>query len=170
VLPNPRRAMLLWRTEEGELWAAPFDGSWKRRIETPPGRVEQAFWNPAGSGILYLLVPEDKTKLNSLREQELDSKADAHVSNTSQFLRFARNANATVFVGASVSKASPTILLLLRLTRRELTLCEHRTSDLQHVHLRFSPDSQRIIFQSNRNGTNAIYLMKVDRLVEKTET
>ena len=95
---------------------------------------------------------------------------DKLVAPTSQFYRFAPNANATVFLGASSSKASPTVLLLLRLTKRELTLCEHRSSDLQALNPRFSPDSQRILFQSDRNGQAALYTMKVDRLVEKTDT
>jgi oligogalacturonide lyase len=33
----------------------------------------------------------------------------------------------------------------------------------------FSPNSQRIFFQSDRDGKMAIYAMTVDRLVEATE-
>jgi oligogalacturonide lyase len=170
VQPNPRRAMLFWRTKVGELWVAAHDGTLKRRVETPAGRVEQAWWNPAGSGLLYLLDPSEPSKLNAIREQDLDSRADKLIAQTSQFCRFAPNANATVFLGASSSKASPNVLLLLRLTRRELTLCEHRSGELEALNPRFSPDSQRILFQSDRNGQPALYTMKVDRLVEKTDT
>jgi oligogalacturonide lyase len=62
------------------------------------------------------------------------------------------------------------VLLLLRATSRELTLCEHRASDPASVAPVFSPDSQRIYFQSDRHGKPAIYRMRVDTLVEKTET
>jgi oligogalacturonide lyase len=34
----------------------------------------------------------------------------------------------------------------------------------------FSPNSQRIYFQSDRDGKMAIYAMTVDRLVAETET
>jgi oligogalacturonide lyase len=34
----------------------------------------------------------------------------------------------------------------------------------------FSPNSQRVIFQSDRDGKMAIYSIAVDRLVEETET
>jgi len=34
----------------------------------------------------------------------------------------------------------------------------------------FSADSQRVYFQSDRHGKPAIYAIRVDRLVEKTET
>ncbi len=33
----------------------------------------------------------------------------------------------------------------------------------------FSPDSQRIFFQSDKEGKQAIYMMNVDRLVEETD-
>jgi oligogalacturonide lyase len=61
-------------------------------------------------------------------------------------------------------------LLLLRVTRRELALCEHRASDPSDVRPIFAPSSQRIFFQSDRSGKSALYTMAVDRLVEKTET
>ena len=48
---------------------------------------------------------------------------------TSQFAHFGFNRDTSVFVGASRSKASPYLLLLLRMTRREFTICEHRASD-----------------------------------------
>ena len=34
----------------------------------------------------------------------------------------------------------------------------------------FSPDSQRVYFQSDRHGKPAIYDMHIEKLVEKTET
>ena len=33
----------------------------------------------------------------------------------------------------------------------------------------FSPDSQRIYFQSDRDGKRAIYMVRVDKFVEKTD-
>ena len=54
--------------------------------------------------------------------------------------------------------------------RRELTLCEHRAKDPRTVSPIFSPNSQRVFFQSDRDGKMAIYSMVVDRLVESTET
>ena len=72
-------------------------------------------------------------------------------------------------MGASANKSSPTILILLRITHRELTLCEHKTSQPELTSPMFSPDSQRIYFQSDRDGKPAIYCMHVDKLVEKTE-
>ena len=33
----------------------------------------------------------------------------------------------------------------------------------------FSPDSQRLYFQSDRDGKPAVYCIHVERLVEKTE-
>ncbi len=73
-------------------------------------------------------------------------------------------------MGASGSKASPHLLLLLRVTRRELTLAEHRATDPTRVAPIFSPSSQRVFFQSDRHGKPAIYTMSVEKFVAETET
>jgi oligogalacturonide lyase len=73
-----------------------------------------------------------------------------------------------VFVGASRSLASPYVLLLLRMARRELTLCEHRSSDPVAVEPVFSPDSQSVFFTSDRKGKRAIYRAHVEKFVEET--
>ena len=92
------------------------------------------------------------------------------MGNTSQFVAFGGNGDSSVFVGASGSKASPYVLLLVRSVKRELTLCEHRASDPALVNPMFSPNSQRIFFQSDRDGKMAIYAMVVEKLVAETET
>lgn len=168
--PNPKRAMLLWRSEDGGLWVASFQGAGRRRIATPAGQVLEAHWSPDGQSILYLLAPEDRRQLNAIREQRLDTREDQLVALTSQFARFARNANGTVFLGASRSAASPAVLVLLRLTRREFTLCEHKASDPAMVNPIFTPNSQRVLFQSDRHGKPAIYMMNVEKLIEKTDS
>lgn len=170
LAPSSRRATLLWRNPSGELWVAGFDGKGKRKVETPPGRVLQARWGPGGRTILYLLEPADLAQLNQIREQDLDSREDVRLASTSQFVSFAANANASVFLGASRSKASPNLLVLLRATRRELTLCEHKAKNPLNVPLLFTPDSQRLFFQSDKDGKPAIYMMHLERLIEKTDT
>jgi oligogalacturonide lyase len=168
--PNPRRATIFWLNSSGELWVAGFDGTGQRRIETPPGAVLQAHWAPDGQSIYYLLASSDSTQLNAIREQVLDSKADSLLARTSQFASFSRNVNATVFLGASRGKAAPSVLLLLRATRREFTLCEHKASDPRAVAPAFTPNSQKIVFQSDRHGRPALYMMNVEKLIEKTDS
>jgi len=74
-----------------------------------------------------------------------------------------------VIAGASGSKASPYVLLLIRSAKRELTLAEHRASDPRAVAPQFSPNSQFLIFSSDRHGKPAIYWMPVDKLVTETD-
>ena len=169
-LPNPRRATVMWRREDGSLWVCAYDGSGVRKVNAPAGKVLQAHWSPDGQSLLYLFAYDDTTKLNALREQDLDSQKDRAVANTSQFVAFDPNANATVFVGASRNKAAANVLLLLRVTRREFTLCEHRSAEPQSVCPQFAPNSQRVFFQSEKDGKPAIYTMSIDKLVEKTES
>ncbi len=73
-----------------------------------------------------------------------------------------------MFVGASRSKAQPTVILLLRSPQRELTLCEHRASHPVSVSPAFSPDSRRVYFQSDHQGKSALYSVNVELLVEPT--
>jgi oligogalacturonide lyase len=135
----------------------------------PSAAVGQALWTPGGQTLLYLSTPTDPRQLTTLREYSPDDATDKLVAKTSQFASFGVNGDATVFVGASRSLASPYVLLLLRVARRELTLCEHRSSNPGAVSPVFSPDSQSIFFTSNRNGKPAIYRLHVEKFVEETD-
>lgn len=168
--PNPRRALVVWRSGDGSAWLCEQDGGNKRRLDVPAGRVLQILWSADGQSIFYLHDPGAQGESVCIREQEVDSRVDRLVAKTSQFACFTRNANATVFAGASRSKASPYALLLLRVTHREMTLCEHRSRDAAASAIAFSPDSQRLLFQGDREGQPAVYSIKLERLVEKTES
>lgn len=169
-LPRPRRASIALRDGDGGLWLALYDGSRPRKLKTAPGRVLGASWIPDGRTLLYLLDPLTEGKANQLREMNPDTGEDTLLAGTSQFASFSANRDASVIVGASRSKAQPFVLLLVRSVRRELTICEHKASDASAVRPRFTPDSQRIYFQSDREGKPVLYGMAVDKLVEKTES
>lgn len=165
---RPKRASFLYRADNA-IWLVHHDGKQNRRLKTAAGKVASAYWSPEGEAVEYLLIPEESNKLNSLREHTPDSSADVLIGSTSQFVTFTANSDATVFLGASRSKASPVVLLLIRYSKRELTLCEHKASDPSNVRVRFTPSSQRILFQSDMHGKSAIYYMDVKKLVELTE-
>jgi oligogalacturonide lyase len=169
-IPRPRRAGILYRRGQDDLWLVNYDGRDNRRLKIAEGGLGPADWSPDGRAVLYLRFPREPEKLNEIRELVPDSNADQLISTTSQFVSFSHNSDASVFAGASSSKAAPYILILLRVTHRELALCEHRSSDPSTVAPLFSADSQRVYFQSDRHGKPAIYTIRVDRLVEKTET
>ncbi len=168
VAVRPRHPQVLYRTAAG-LSVANLDGSGRQRLPLEAGRTGEAVWAQSGNTLLYLHVPEDARELITLREYDPASGTDALISKTTQFESVAGNANASVFVGASRSVASAYVLLLLRVTKRELTLCEHRASDPRMVQPVFSPDSQSVFFTSDRHGRQAIYRMRVEKFVESTE-
>jgi len=168
-MPRPRRAGLLYRRGNSELWVINFDGAQNRKLRLAPGAVGPAFWSADGRAVLYLNYPEDNKQLHAIREHIPDTNEDRLVATTTQFVAFGGNGDSSVFVGASGSKASPYLLLLVRSVKRELTLCEHRASDPAKVNPVFSPNSQRIFFQSDRDGKMALYAMVVDKLVAETE-
>jgi oligogalacturonide lyase len=119
--------------------------------------------------VLYLRFPEEKTRLYEIREHTPDENADKLIAPTSQFVHFGVNSDASVFAGASKNVNSPHVLILLRVTRRELTVCEHHASDPRQVAPIFSPDNRFIFFESDKDGKMAIYRVRVERFVEPAE-
>ncbi len=162
-LIRPKRAGIVYRRGNESLWLCSFDGTEHRRLKTSVDSIGMFQWSPDGRSILYLAGRE-------LREHVPDSNTDQLIAKSTPLAAFDRNPDASVFLGASQSKASPYLILLLRVTKREFALCEHRASDPAQVNPVFAPSSQRIYFQSDREGVMAIYSMAVDKLVEKTET
>ncbi len=166
-LASPAGGAILYRKGNALRWMRA-GGADDRTLALAPGRTGPAFWSPDGSSVLYLNFPEEKGKLNAIRELNLADGTDRMISVTTQYIHFTPNADASVFAGASGSPASPYVLLLLRATRRELTICEHRAAEPVRVTTVFSPDSQSVLFQSDRHGKLALYLASVASLVERT--
>ncbi|HEY7335569.1 MAG TPA: oligogalacturonate lyase family protein [Bryobacteraceae bacterium] len=166
-IPRPRRAAVLYRRGKS-LWLANYDGQQNYALRTAEGETGAAAWSPDGRSVLYLNYPTNARKLHNIREFTPDSKQDMSIADTTQYVAFERNADASVFAGASGSKASPHVLLLVREVKRELTLCEHKASDAKMVSPVFSPNSQHVYFVSDRHGKPAIYTVAVDKLVEQT--
>ena len=165
---RPQRLQILYRQFGKGLWVVTMDGR-TTELKTAPGTAGSAIWSPDGRTLLYLHFPEDPKELNAIREYTPETQSDKLVAKTSQYAGFAPNRDASVFVGASRNAASPAILIMLRIVRRELTLCEHRASHPERVSPMFSPDAQRIYFQSDRHGKQALYALHVERLVERIE-
>ena len=161
------RGQILYRDSEQRLGLVNSDGRQNRRLKLAPGGIGPANWSADGRTLLYLNFPEDPKELNAIRESAPDEDSDKLVARTSQYVHFGFNRDTSVFVAASRNVASPVIVLMLRLTRRERVLCEHKASHPETVAPMFSPDAQRIYFQSDRHGKPALYSMHVEHLVEK---
>ena len=184
-IPRPRRASILYKrvpearpsasasgpasASTASVWLANYDAAQDYRLRVADGETGPAQWSPDGRTVLYLNYPAEHGKLHNLREFTPDTNEDKMLAPTTQFVGFGPNADSSVFVGASGSKASPHVLLLVRAVQRELTLAEHRASDPKMVAPVFSPNSQRVYFASDQHGKPAIYTMSVERLVEETE-
>ena len=166
--PRPKRASVLYHRGPG-VWLANYDGKQNYRLRLAPGETGPSQWSPDGRTILYLNYPDDPSKLHNIREFVPDTNEDRYVADTTQYISFRANTDASMFVGASGSKASPYVLLLARKVNRELTLCEHRASDPDMVSPIFSRNSQQVFFTSDMHGKPALYSMDVAKLVEQTE-
>lgn len=165
---RPRRSALSFLAD-GSLWYLPLSTRQVARLQTAPGEVLSSQWTSDGALLLYLLKPAAAGRLTEIREFSPETGADTFIAKTSQFAHFQRNGDATVFLGASSSQASPHLMVLLRSVKRELTICEHRCSDARLSRAVFSPNSGRVAFQTDRHGKLVIYSMAVDRLIEETD-
>ncbi len=155
--------------EEQELWYVPFGSTPSKAVRLAGGRISNPCWSPDGRSVLFLRESSGNGVIRSeIHEVFPETCAEQLVTPTSQFASFAPNGDGSVFVGASRSKAQPTVVLLLRASRRELTLCEHGAKDARRVAPVFSPDSRRVYFGSDREGKWAIYSVNVESLVEST--
>jgi len=168
-IARPMRAQILFRQADDALWLVNSDGAQKRQLKVAAGSVGPASWAADGKSLLYLNFPSDSMQITTIRECIPDNNGESLVAKTSQYAHFGFNQPAAVFVGACRSAASPTILIMLRSTRRELTLCEHKASHPEMTAPRFAPDTQRVYFQSDRDGQPAIYCLHVEKFLEKTE-
>jgi oligogalacturonide lyase len=164
VAPRPGTAQLMYRSG-GALWVATPDGGPGAKLGTAAGEIGPAYWSRDGKAVLYLHLESPGT----IRQLDPEMGKDTLLASTSRFVAFSPNVDDSVFVGVSGSKVSPCVLLLLRSVRRELTLCEHRSSHPETANPVFSADSQQVFFVSDREGRPAIYSMRLERLLEKTE-
>jgi hypothetical protein len=161
------RVQMMYRTG-ADIWVAGSDGSGRKILKLAPGTTGQALWAPSGRTLTYLHFPDDPKDLITLREQAPEDGSDQLLAKTSQFISATPNADGSVFAAASRSVASPYVLIMLRVARRELTLCEHRASDPRMVNPVFTPDSKTVAFVSDRHGKPAIYLVPLGHFVEET--
>jgi oligogalacturonide lyase len=167
IMARPRHAQVAYRQGDA-FWLVNTDGSGRKQLKLSAGTTGEALWAPNGRTLIYLHIPDNPKELITLREVNPDDDTDWQIAKTSQFGAFGPNADASVFAGASRSKASAYIIILLRVTRRELTLCEHHASDPAMVTVVFAPDSQNIFFVSDRHGKPALYRVPVEKFVEET--
>jgi oligogalacturonide lyase len=155
----------------GGLWVTPFAGGAAKRLPVPAGgRVIQARWAGSGGALLYLHAAETPGVAVTIQEVSPSEGASVLVANTSQYVCFTSNHDSSVLFGASSSKAGPVICLILRRTGREMVLCEHAAREPARLRIAVSPDSQRLVFHSDREGKSAIYLIDLQKLVEKSES
>lgn len=159
---------VFWQDATGGLHLLQPTAAPRPQALTLPGTLASAYWNPDGQSIIFLRTNQGRGIANSLHEYTLATGKETLVGKTSQFASFHRNGDSSVFLGASASKAQPYVLLMLRVTRRELALCEHKATDPAQVAPQFSADSKRIFFQSDRLGKSAIFTVNVEKLVEET--
>jgi len=98
-LLRPHNSSLVYR-RGGETWSVQFDAKQNHKLPLAEGETLAVQWTADGHALEYLNRPPDPKKLTSLREWIPENGAqagrDARVADTSQFVRFRANADASV--------------------------------------------------------------------------
>ena len=167
VRPGARGGCLFTRAAGREFW---YSAPGEKAVRLAQGDIASPRWSTDGGSLFFLRdVPKNNVLVSEIHEVKPEERVERCLFRTSQFATFSTNGDDSVFVGASKSRAQPHILLLLRATGREFTLCEHRASQASKTQPVFAPDSRRVYFQSDREGKSAIYSVNVEKLIEPTE-
>ena len=165
---RPKHTALLYN-HSGGLWVVNLDGRGSQRLPIPDGEAGDAHWSADGRTVHYLFAPKERAKSVYLREIDVETGENKSIGLTTQFLSFTRNGDSTVFAGVSRSQAAPYLLLLIRAASREMTVAEHKASDPSKAAVLFSPNSQRLYYHTDREGKSAIYMIQLERFIERTD-
>lgn len=159
----PRQKTLLFR-RDAQLCSLALPATKPALLPLDAASMAGLQWDWQGSAFLFAHTePPNRV---SIEEYDFATRKPRWSARTSQYSEFMPNRDSSVFVGASKSKASPLVLIMLRVTKRELAIAEHRSSG--PVYPMFTPNSQYVLYQTDRLGKSCVFGVKVNKLVEET--
>lgn len=168
---RPKRDQVLYSlADPHRLFLVNLDGKQKQavRFPEPVEEIGPEYWTGDGKLLGYVHYFNRKS---TARTYNPDTREDTLLGRCTQFWGVMGNADNSALAGESRSKAGPNIYVLFPLVDREITVCEHassRSSPEVEPRPAFSPDSQWIYFNSDREGAPAVYRAGVADWVEKT--
>src|SRR5260370_31619269 len=84
-MPRPRRAGVLYRRGDDDLWLVNYDGAQNRKLRLAAGGLGAALSAPDGRTVVYLNIPPpDGKELNNNRERTSDTNDHKPVFNDHQ--------------------------------------------------------------------------------------
>jgi len=171
---RPKRDQVLYsQAGAARLWLVNLDGKQRQSIRPvqPGEEIGPEYWTADGKLIGYAHHAETGRRKATARTYNPDTREEKTLAPCTQFWGMSGNSDHSALAGESRSKAGPNIYVLFPLIEREITVCEHyasRATPEVEPRPAFSPDSQWIYFNSDREGVPAVYRAGVADWVEKT--
>ncbi len=173
-----------WHKVRRRLQLVNLDGTGKASVRPTRGeeRLGQAYWPPDGARLRFVHFPDANGWRATIRSIQPETRQETTDAPCSSFGWLEENSDGSVIVGASRRPSGPNLYVLFPRMRREITLCEHRSS-LEPYPIAgtdridpfsavpdpaLSEDSAWLYFVTDREGMPALYAMPVDDLVEAT--
>lgn len=172
-----------WGEVPGRLQMISADGGSARSLRERQGEehIGAEQWSADGSRIWFVHFPNDTLRGATVRTIDVQGR-ETTISPCSAFGWFQVNNDASAIVGASKRLSGPNIYVLFPKLKREITLCEHGWSGKPSPVAGSAPiypeaatpgpilsrNSQWIYFSSAREGSPAVYRMKIEDLVSET--
>lgn len=156
---------------DARLWLINLDGSNLRcaKPQVEPALVTHEFWLDDGSKFAFVYREANEEQKQTIRFIDPDTQKEEVLMESSRYCHFIANKDNTLIVGDGQLPEEHFIYLVDVKEKREYKLCSHGTSwgsygsnQDAHPHPAFSPDSQFIIFTSDREGIPSIYKVELN--------
>lgn len=179
---------------DARLWFINADGTNLRcaRPQVPGEHIGHEFWTYDGKYMMYvyrkftpgslatedLVYPDTYMPLPGRIEKEIIMKLDAEtleetaIMEAPLFCHFVADRTGRYVVGDCQSDTEPYICMVDLEKKKVHTVCEHRTSwkpyvssQDAHPHPAFTPDGQKVIFTTDKDGLPAVFMADVSDLL-----
>ncbi len=187
--PNGKTIMFChegpWYLIDSRIWFIDPDGSnlregKQRDPNCPPGEGTaelwgHEYWLADSSAAAYVYFPKDYGIDATIRLLDPDTLEETVLMDVTAYSHFISNSDGSMIVADGQTPLQDAVFLVDVASKQEQVLCRHGSSmepwideltgkpntQIAHPHPCFSPDSKRVVFSSDRDGSPAVYVVEI---------